>query len=241
MVWHADSVGGVIFRSPADPQPDALALWPMLFQSDMPDSFNRSTTNPAVGTTASGLRDGFGVTIQAAVGRVNITLQNTDQAEAGSYPRIADLSGALRRVSQALRIFTGQTTPPRAGLVLDLGQTVAPGSQIASLNELIGGAPFPPNSIDIQFQFNVRRTFSTAPHLSMNRLCTYYTGEAGFLNLETAPQPRMIVPMVPIVGLKVDVNTAPETRISTGNFPNVIAEMEQEALSIAADPRGHFQ
>lgn len=242
MEFQADSIQGVLFFVPGQPQGDALKLWGELFPGDSPDGFQRVTTSPALNSSAHGDRQGFQTTVNSQVGRVDIVIAHSPQplpAEAGP-PRIADVPAGVAKVVDLLKKLSATTKVFRAAIVLDLAKTVMAGDESSEILKNLPNYPFPANVSDVSLQFNSRITFNFAPDFQMNRLCAWTSGQVGFVMNPQMQGPNFMV-MTPYVGLKIDVNSAPQMPLPSDSINHVIDELSSEVLAIAAEGVGRLQ
>jgi hypothetical protein len=246
MDWKADSVQATIFIAPTDLQRDALAIWSLVFPGNTPDAFQKAAASPNLHSSASGERNGYNVTIGSQVGRIDVTLGPVLPAMFGlqpvtSPPRIDDLTSAATAAASILKVLTGHFTPARIAIVLDLAVTVPAGREVETLRRALPAVPIPDNSTDTVYQFNVSKPFNRFPSLPMNRLCTWTVGEIGFIigNNLNSMNPNSFQ-LTKFVGLKLDINTAPNRSIAEFDSGILADEMAAEACQLAADGIGRF-
>ncbi|WP_156963692.1 hypothetical protein [Muricoccus aerilatus] len=238
MDLQADSVQAVAFMAPGQQQRTALQLWEALFPGDAPDSFQRATgSTPSLASNAAGARDGHNIMITSQVGRIDIFLGKVPSADDAGPPRIADVQAAVTRAAGFLRVTADRVAPVRIALVLDLSKSIEGGMESTSLMELLPGVGIPPDATDVTLQFNVRRAFGVASEIGMNRLCSWAHAQIGMMTTPMMPGQLMQIPMAnmkftPIVNVKIDVNSAPEARLSSDLVPALIEELRVEALAI---------
>ncbi len=243
MDLQADNVQGVLFLTPGQAQDDAIKLWESLFPGDSPDAFQRANTSPSsiLVSTASGERSGHQVVVTANVGRIDITLYPPQATIGSPVPaRIADVAGAAKHLASMLKLFTERLEVLRIALVLDLSKTVSPGGESAALLELLPEFPFPKNVLDVALQFNSRRPLTTVPDLEINRLCIWTTGHIGVTQIVPG-RGHVMMRTSPFVGIKVDINTAPEAPPTSGASALIIDEMLAESLIIYHDGLKRFE
>lgn len=237
MPLEADAIQGVLFLSPGQQQADAQEIWSNLFPSQGPDSFHSVSTSPALNSFASGPYNGHRLTVNVQVGLVAVAL-NPNMPEMISAPgmsRIADVDTSVHTIAHLLKKLRHGRSITRCALVLNLATTVGAEEQESAMRSALPGFPFPDGATDIVAQFNLRRPFSHNPSLQMNRLCTWNSGQAGFVQLQGAPGqqiPFMNSMITSFVGLKIDVNTAPEGQLDSEDFEQVISDLASEAIEI---------
>jgi hypothetical protein len=235
MSFQADSIQGVIFVTPGSSQEDALKLWDHVFPGDTPDGFNRNTSLPSLQSSATGMRAGYSVTVTAQVGRIDLVLGGQLQPGISPFagpPRIADVEGSAKVVAHYLQQLLPFTSAIRMAMVLELGQTIEPGSEATVLQETAPQVPFPPGSTDLQFQFNKRRNFVCAPELQMNRLYNLNSGIFQFFSAGLGTKPGMTSLSTPYVGMKIDVNSAQESVLPGDKAAAVADELLAEVMAI---------
>jgi hypothetical protein len=232
MDLQADSVQGVLFLTPGQPQVDALKLWDRLFPGDSPDGFQRASPSPSLESSAAGERKGHRVAVSTQVGRIDLTITKAglNTPEKGP-PRVSDVLGAAERMAGLLKAMAKGNGVVRIALVVELGKTVPRGSEGKELLQLLKGFPFPANAMDIVVQFNSRTTSKVEPLVEINRLCTFSSGHAGFVTNSPGVGSGVVL-MTYYVGLKIDVNTAPETRFSGHNVDSIVDNLLSESRSI---------
>ncbi|MGQ2940285.1 hypothetical protein [Blastomonas fulva] len=241
MEFQADSIQGVLFLMPNQQQGDALQLWGNLFPSDSPDEFQRATNSPALNSSAGGERGGVHVTLNAQVGRIDLIFSQppaSGSIDAGP-PRISDIAGSVAKVVELLKKLGSESRVIRAAIVLDLAKTVAPGDEASEVLQNLPGFPFPANVSDVNLQFNSRKMFDFSQDFLMNRLCLIVSGQVGFVIGQTMPNPSTMK-MVPYVGFKVDINSAPQMTLPQGSLDVVIDELALEALALANEGIGRL-
>lgn len=235
MDWQADSIQGVIFTAPGEAQADAISLWAKLFSGETPEGFQKVTASPTGVTHATGLKNGNPITLTSQLGRIDIVAGPASEVVPTNHeppPRIANVPEVANWIARYLMTLAETSRPIRAALVLDLGATVEPGHKNDALRISLGGV-LPMGATDPVFQFNVPKTFAKLPDLTMNRLCTYTSGEMGFIIMGSPPAlGGGPVATTPYIGLKIDVNTAADTRIPASFVNIAIGEMLSEALAI---------
>lgn len=237
MDFAADSIQGVLFLSPSQHQDDALKLWDILFPNDPPDGFQRATpTSPALNSSAHGDRQGFQTTVNAQVGRIDLILAQSPQVQPSDSgpPRIAEVHGAAIKAAEFLKRLARQLKAFRAAMVIDLSKTVQTGNEAAEIIGYLPGFPFPANVSDLGLQFNSRKSFQFSTDFEMNRMCTWSSGQVGFVKGPNM-QPSSMVVLTPYVGLKIDVNSAPQLPLPFDKIPTAIDELTTEALAIESE------
>jgi hypothetical protein len=105
------------------------------------------------------------------------------------------------------------------------------------MRKIIPNVQFPDQATDMIYQLNVRRKFAHNGNLQMNRLCNWHTGQTQFVQITNAGmQISFNTPAVTVVstfiGLKLDINTAPEHVIPNGEIQPVVSDLAQEAKAI---------
>lgn len=238
MDFQANSIKGALFFVPGQPQGDALKLWGELFPGDSPDGFRRVTaTSPALNSSAYGDRQGFQTTIDVQVGRVDVVIAHSRpplSTESGP-PRIADVAAGIAKVVDLLKRLSATTKVIRTGIVLELAKTVMAGDESSEILKNLPDYPFPANASDVNLQFNSRRGFNFSPDFQMNRLCTWTSGQMGFV------VNSQIRDLAPFVSFMIDVNSAPQMHLPLDIVNNAIDELLSEALAIAAEGIGRFR
>lgn len=236
MIQTADSVQGVLFPEHGTKQEDAKNLWGRVFPGDEPDQYQKATASPTLVSTASGEREGCGVAISVQVGRINLIIgpvqPNGLAGPQDGPPRLANVPEITLRLGNYLKRISANYKITRAAIVVDFAKT-APLELVSRM--MLDEIPFlnlPKDSTDINIQFNVRRSLKIDPDIALNRLCNWVTGQVGFLVGNGLVSPNQIS-LTPYIGMKVDVNTAPEHNISHLEIESVIDEICGEAMSIA--------
>jgi hypothetical protein len=235
MNLDADGIQGVLFLPPGQHQDDAIQVWGQLFPNDNPDGFQKASASPSLASTATGERDSYNVAINAQVGRIDIVLSSPpgSMVPTSGPPRISDVRAAASHMAELMKRLVARIQAVRVALILDLAKTVARGSEGRELMNLLPGFPFPNNSTDIGVQFNSRRPFDAAPDIPMNRLCGWSSGQYGFIQSPQISSGALIVS--PFVGVKIDVNSAPEFRVPTEKLSSMIDDLLAEAVCIYSD------
>ena len=235
MDFAADSIHGVLFVEPGSIQNDALHLWDVLYPGERPTAFQLNPSTPALQSSASAERNGISVNIVTQVGRIELIMVGIPDTDAGvptTVPRITNYETAMAVAVKQLQTLADSHQVTRVSTVLDLGKTVHPGSEVDEIHKIIGRDVFPAGMGDLIFQMNSRRQFDTIPSLTMNRLCTCSSGIAGVFNT----QPGLTVPIPvatsPYVGVKLDINSDPQQRLTKSSVNEAIHEVGQEALRI---------
>ena len=245
MILNADSIQGVLFTVQGTDQDDALKLWEMLFPNDQPDGFQRATSSPNLQSTASGERGGHNILITSQVGRVDLVVAPPAPSPVediiSGVPRISDVTGAAEKVAVYMKQLAVRLAVSRIALVLDTAVTVPYNGEGSALAALLSGVPLPTNATEVVFQFNARRNFDTSPEVIMNRLCTWSSGQVGFIQGGPGVHLNRTVKMSPFVGLKIDINSAAETRITAEKCSSAIDELCVEALLIHNQGLARFQ
>jgi hypothetical protein len=242
MDFQADSIQGVLFLAPGQRQEDALKLWGELFPNDSPDGFQRFNNSPALNSSAHGDRQGFQINVNAQVGRIDVILAHSPQAlpsDAGP-PRIADVPAATAKVVELLKRLAANLKVIRTAVVLELAKTVARGGEAVEILNNLPGYPLPENVTDVNIQFNSRKSFAFDAEREMNRLCAWSSGQVGFI-MNPQLQGRNLMMMTPFVGLKIDVNSVPQTPLSADVINQALDELAAEAVAIAAEGVARFQ
>lgn len=233
MTWKAESLLAAVFLKPGTPT-NASDIWQKIFGS-APDAFQRSTApNAPPGSTAQGARDGLQINISSQVGRVDFVCLPGPLGMTEEFPAIEDYRSALTKLSSYAGKFAENIAVPRVGVVLNLNQVAKP-EEVGSLISRQTGVPFPSNALDPLYQFNVRRALSSRTDVTVNRLCTWGTGEAQMLtvNPQTGGSPIIVVAQS-FVTLKVDVNTLPNgPELSAGSAQALVSELSDIACDIA--------
>lgn len=244
MDFQADSVQGVIFVAQGQQQGDAQDIWEQVFAGDRPDGYQRPLASPTLTSNANGLRGGYNVNIIAQVGRIDITLatQIDPASNLNGPPRIADIQAAVKFVANLLQTISAKANPVRVAIVLDMAITVSHGTDSTKLREILGKFPLPENSTDIALQFNSRKVLDRPDGAALNRMCLWNSGQMGFLQSNN-PHGALgggIMMMSSFVGMKVDVNTLQEFRVTAENVSGLIEEISKEVIAIGEEGLGRF-
>jgi hypothetical protein len=137
------------------------------------------------------------------------------------------------------RVVTYQP-PLRLAIVADLAKTVAEPDLAEALSEMVGPNIFPPNASDAIFQYNIRSALKSYPELAINRLCTWMSGQVGYMetNIAQPPFQRQSFIMTQFVGLKIDVNTMNQSSVLPANLiGGIIDEIAAEARALRIEGR----
>jgi hypothetical protein len=237
MKWEADGIQAVIFTPPGVHQNDAITQWGSLFPGDSPDSFQKAAaSSPTLNSAASGEREGYAVSLNVQVGRIDLNVGPTvgiiHAATPESPPRMSDVRDVVHKTAALANRIIAAVQPIRIAIVLDLAVTVPYGNELATFVEALPEIPLPAAALEPTFQLNVRRPFNADPSIRMNRLCYWTTGTVGFMQAFQGPKAVSNVQMTPFVGYKIDCNTAPEDRIASGTGDVLMAEAVAEALAL---------
>tara|TARA_R110000824_G_scaffold19504_2_gene75407 strand:+ start:7340 stop:8074 length:735 start_codon:yes stop_codon:yes gene_type:complete len=241
MNWKADTVLGVLFTPPGQKQPSSLELWSELFPNDTPDQFQKSNPTPNLHSNASGIRDGFTVTIDSQTGRTQIVLGSANSPMIQEPPRIDNVEEAIIRLKELMSVLARKLDTVRLALVVDCSETVQDSDLSQRFRNELPHANLPENTIDPVYQFNVRKPFDFDNSVVMNRLCTWNTGHQGFVlgNLPPIFDPSQIN-MKPFIGFKIDVNSHGEPLKIMQNEEKILAELCNEAIAIYTNKIEHF-
>lgn len=235
MNLKADSVQAVLFVAPGANQEDASKLWGHIFPGDTPDGYNRNNSNPALQSTATGVREGYSFSLSAQVGRIDLVLT---AASAGGFisavapPRLPDVNVAATTAIRFLKQLGAASRPVRLALVVDLADTVGQGTEAVSLQAIAPSVPFPPGATDLLYQVNLARKFESVPNLKMNRLMTLTTGFYQLLSGVAGFRGVPSLTPTPYVGVKIDVNTGQETAVDSDQMLAVADELLAESKLI---------
>ena len=245
MKLKADTVQGVVFTNPRATQIDAMALWAQLFPGDTPDGFQRNVNAPNLLSTASGERNGYNLTVNSQVGRVDLVIgpsvSTLGIVSPSEPPRIDDIEGATIHLTDLQKRIADLCTAIRLSVVLDTGVTVARGEEANAVQELLEGVAIPSGAVNVNFQFNVPVMSESVSGLPINRHCLFNSGEVGFF--QAAPTPVGIpqrVNTTPFVGIKADVNTHPRNSIPPGSYAAVIDELAAHAVKVVRNGMKSF-
>lgn len=234
MDLKADSVQGVLFLTPGQQQVSAHQLWERVIPGDSPDNFQRAVNSPNLMSTASGERDGRYMTIAVQVGRIDITLSAPmTRVDSTSVfpPRIDDVQSAAERIAKLMKSCSDGSNIIRLAIVLDLAKTVTNGTESTELSRYLPNVSLPPGAIDVNIQFNVRGEFPSLPGAQMNRLCSWNAGQLGFFQAFPIHGSNLVVTSG-FVGVKIDVNSAPEVLPPAGKAGDLIEDLLRESLAI---------
>ncbi|MFC7611652.1 hypothetical protein [Teichococcus aestuarii] len=226
----------MIFVLPGNEQADAPKIWERLFPGDAPDGYQRAKANtPTLISSASGQRGNYTWTVNSQVGRIDIICQSSIQPQPGGpVPRIVDISDAAFTLCGMMKKLNQGTKIARLAMVFELSKSVSPGTEGKELRKMLSVFPFPETVTDVSMQFNVRKHFVSSPATQMNRLCAWANGQLAFIGGPGMPFGAPL-PMIPFVGCKVDVNTAPETHPPEDKLEAILDELVSEGLQICAD------
>lgn len=234
MPFSADAVQAVCFIEPGSRPNDAMATWQTIF-GDTPNGFQRVANSPALQSSANGEHDGFFCTLNVQVGRLDFIVakqnpQATMLAANETPPRIEDIPKATAFLGEHLKQIARLHKTTRVGIVLDLTSEIPGGDESTAMHEHLARLALPPGATDLQFQINVRKQFLCRPEVAMNRICFWSIGRAGLLQL--TPAGPISSGMRPILGLRIDVNTAPETQVPAASSDSIISELADEAARL---------
>lgn len=234
MPFSADAVQGICFIEPSSRPNDAMATWQTIFAGASPDGFQRVANSPALQSAANGESDGFFFTLNVQVGRLELIIESQHPQALVSTdsppPRIDDVARATNVLARHLKKIATSHKTIRIAIVLDLSMELLPGDEANAMRQHLARLSLPPGATDLQFQVNVRRRFASRPEVAMNRVCSWSTGQAGFVQM--TPAGPISTAMRPIVSLKLDINTAPEIHVPGASSDSIISELADEALRL---------
>lgn len=226
--WRADSVQAVAFVTPGALQPDALAIWNALYPGEGPEAFQRPSGAPNSLSTAAGPDGPAHAAITSQIGRIDLARRGRLAPSSNEPPTLADLDDAVHRAADQLKQLLSIVPVFRIALVASLSTNADVGYS-SILSNVTQGVTFPANAIDCIYQINVRRTSAVEIGISINRLCTWSSGEQSLImfsvggpGLQATGGSPMTMKSVPIVNFNIDVNTA------TG--PGAIISAEKSAM-----------
>ena len=236
--FGADTIVAGLFPLYGTRSDNASSLWAFIFEDDGPDGYQRTTNSPSLHSTANGIREGYNVVISAQTGRIDITLTAaiSDDADVSSdVPRIGDVEAACAFSEHLLSKLVQKIHPARLAHLCELARSVGEGEEDEVSRQILKSIRLPNDAGDLSFRINRRRHFETVPDLEMNRILQLSSGRAGFAKMQpTEIDPRQFT-MIPFVGLKIDVNTAPEYRVPEGRANDTVNEVFEEAAILRAE------
>ncbi|SFO18881.1 hypothetical protein [Sphingomonas sp. OK281] len=247
MHWQADSIKAVLFTAPFGSHRDASELWAEAFPGDTPDGYQRNPSAPNLQSSASGERYGFVINVTAQVGQISVVATPVFRQVPGlvmpglTPPRIAEVTDATYIAVEAMKRLAPSFQAARIALILELAKTAVGVVTADMMSEELPNVPFPPGSIEPSFQFNSLAPLPSAPHITLNRICIWSSGQVGFFggNMPGVPANGPMA-MSSFIGFNVDVNTSPSQNLFGVNLTDAFDCLRSEALSIAENQMRHF-
>ncbi|BCA60960.1 hypothetical protein HMP09_0194 [Sphingomonas sp. HMP9] len=247
MQWQADTIQAVVFTAPFGSAREASAVWADLFPGDTPDGYQRNPASPNLQSSASGERLGYAVSVSTQVGHIAINLNQVFRQLPGLIsspsgpPRIEDVPAATQLLVDLAKRISLESDPVRIAVVIDLGATINGELKASLFQDSLPGVPFPEGATDPSFSFNAPTRFARAAWLVMNRVCTWSTGQFGFVaGNAQGMQAGLPMTMSNYIGCKVDVNTAPGQIVPRALSQPIFDELRDEALAIVRDQLRRF-
>ncbi len=233
MLEGSDSLNAVLFVQPSlGQQPDAADVWPMLFDGEKPDAFQRTPGMPLPVTTASGQRDGANVQITAQVGRIDLVWTRSPIDETGRPGQFADISGAINIAASALGRLTDGIEPARLGLAINTSSKIGNADPAAALSSLLERVYFPPTASDAIYRVNLQRDLPGMEEAKLNRLSTWLTGAHQMFSLNPGTPFPVVMETISYMAHNVDVNTIGQLTFDRMKPRDLIDVIKTEAIEV---------